>query len=53
VQQAIDARGNAPAADNLAAAGRDVAGMVSREVFTGADRLKGMRNAGGVRRGPG
>ena len=53
VQQAIDARGNGSAADNIGAAGQQVAANAASAInFTGVERLKAARNAGGVRRGP-
>lgn len=52
VQQAIDARGNGAAADNIAAAANRVAQDVGGVVFTGANRILGQRLAGGRRAGP-
>lgn len=53
IEQAIDARGPGNSSENLASAGRQVAGDVAGAIrFTGADRLKASRLAGGVRRGP-
>lgn len=49
IQQAIDARGNAPAADNLRSAGQEVASRSGEAVvkFTGANRVKALQNSGG------
>jgi TP901 family phage tail tape measure protein len=49
IQQAIDARGNAPAADNLRSAGQEVAARSGESVirFVGANRVKALGNSGG------
>jgi TP901 family phage tail tape measure protein len=49
IQQAIDARGNAPAADNLRSAGQKVAARSGESVirFVGANRVKALGNSGG------
>lgn len=52
VDMDIDARGNGDAATNLAASASEVATRVGEVRFTGANRIIGQRNMGGVRRGP-
>lgn len=52
VDQTIDARGNADAAANIAAASSEVAMKVGEVRFTGANRIVAQRNMGGVMRGP-
>lgn len=49
IQQAIDARGNGTAAENLRSSGQDVAQQTGQEVvrLTGARRVAALRNAGG------